>query len=220
VNIAEVLQQVLYELNSFLVYDPISDQFSILPYGTEEETDVEFRDGMSHFISTEKIDTPSDLSKPLKIKAFYAKLVGSKYDMVEAAVTDGLVGDRSFVTAYSDAADGQAYAQEFATELAAEFSAAQPWYEITYVGIHPIPPSTTAHTVIWRSNARGATTTILKGFPLHRPAPIPSHLFAYDGFSVAGGGLPTGEFQWQHYLMVSANQGGWDDPKWTSIIPD
>jgi hypothetical protein len=39
----------------------------------------------------------------------------------------------------------------------------------------------------------------------------------------AKGGRATesvGEFQWQHKLMVSAMQPGWDDPKWTAILED
>lgn len=30
----------------------------------------------------------------------------------------------------------------------------------------------------------------------------------------------VGEFQWQHKLMASANQAGWDDPRWTAILED
>jgi hypothetical protein len=32
--------------------------------------------------------------------------------------------------------------------------------------------------------------------------------------------LPTGQYQWQHYLMVSANQAGWDDPRFSAILED
>jgi hypothetical protein len=39
-------------------------------------------------------------------------------------------------------------------------------------------------------------------------------------YTTIGGDESTGEFQWQSHFMVSANQGGWDDSRWTAVLED
>jgi hypothetical protein len=75
-------------------------------------------------------------------------------------------------------------------------------------GERPLPPSAQRHNRILN-----ATRDHFFGGGIAPPSMvIPSKR--------GGGAESVGEFQWQHKLMVSANQLGFDDPKWTAILED
>ncbi len=218
-SISEILQQLMFEMNSFLILDPVADSFKILPIGQIISGDSAALDLLAPVIHIRREISSAELWKPENVRVFYGSPIEGRFESLVEVVNGGEIGDRGVITNYTDSTIGLMFAQQFAQDLAKEYQFATLWHDTTYTGIRSVTPSTMAHTITWTSNARGAFTRVTREFPFSQPPQIASQLFAFNGHALDPGEA-MGQHQWQKHTMVSGNQDGWDDDRFTAILED
>lgn len=201
---AQVMQQLLYDSCSFMVYDPIADHYQIFKLGAYAGELEKWDD----YIHRDVEIFPSGNLSPTMVNAYYSSAIDGGYQSKSSSVTGGTMGTIGLITAYTDSTQGEADAQSFADEMAGIYeSANDDWMDLLLEGIQPVAPDNGAHIITWISGPQGAFTRIQRIFPLEIPPQIASSLFAHNGFTSVSDDM--GEFQGDIKQMNTNNSVGW-----------